>query len=523
MIEVIQTPELTISTAETSIHVTFVLDGVTYDYDVPFVDIVEGKNRYILNGDLFNIVIDWGSGSYWNLHIDDLTNSTVVNYTNTTDSTYPIFDTWTFADGDFELDSLVTTDGYTSKWSAVHHPIKWGIQRKDRIVDNKSIDGAGFVSLELTELPPTELQVGNMATYYLPNGDKIGSVQVLAISGYRIRLQSLIPGTVTGGFVIFDDLYKNYYVETSVLSPTEIGTIRTIPLSDGSAVVDVQTWLKSKAVQSGKYTLKFRECYNFTKQPYGDETSEYFWTNSALQVGNNYAPNMYEYVTNNSQPVKWLTVFNKPTKFVGFPLQLSFIWSDNLGAKALRKVVDGVHTLLTNNPKAVNTIEVNDGEQSISIEYGTFSGLPPVFNLEGIAVQEILINNDTDCLINPICVKWLNTLGAYEHWVFSYNQIHTLQTANGGSFEPVTDSVTGQIFDIAKFAQPKMTLGTTVTNQNMIGLQTLLYSTDVSVLIEDVWYSCRVEVGSFKIIATKDTTSDIELTLLLPYKNIQTR
>lgn len=518
MIEVIQAPELTISTAETSIHVTFILDGVTYDYDVPKYGVLNGKNHYVLSNAEFEFDIIWSVDS-WYLY-GAVIDAFSFYYINSTDSDYPIFSTWTFESGT-ELDRLVTTDGYTSKWSAVHHPIKWGIQRKDAIVDEKTVV-SGQVSIKLTDNVPSGVTLGTYVVYYKPDGSIInGIITVLGSDRFRINVNE--AGTVTGGFVVFPMLYKNYYVETSVLSPTEIGTIRTIPLSDGSAVVDVQAWLKSKAVQSGIYKLKFRECYNFTKQPYGDETSEYFWTNSALQVGDNYAPNMYEYVTNNSQPVKWLTVFNKPTKFFGFPLQLSFIWSDNLGAKALRKVVDGVHTLLTNNPKAVNTIEVNDGEQSISIEYGTFSGLPPVFNLEGVALQEILINNDTDCLINPICVKWLNTLGAYEHWVFSYNQIHTLQTANGGSFEPVTDSVTGQIFDIAKFAQPKMTLGTTVTNQNMIGLQTLLYSTDVSVLIEDVWYSCRVEVGSFKIIATKDTTSDIELTLLLPYKNIQTR
>jgi len=86
------------------VHVTFILDGVTYDYDVPFLETYNGKNHYVLILETGGIDIFWEITNEWVLNGDGF------SYVNSTDSTYPIFDTWTFSDGDFELDSLVTTE-----------------------------------------------------------------------------------------------------------------------------------------------------------------------------------------------------------------------------------------------------------------------------------------------------------------------------------------------------------------------------------------------------------------------------
>lgn len=88
------------------ITVTFVLDGVTYTYDVPKTDVAEGKNYYSLPDSL--ISISWSIElSLWSLTYNSQSGS--CGYTNPTDSEFPIFDTWTFDGGDFELDSLVTS------------------------------------------------------------------------------------------------------------------------------------------------------------------------------------------------------------------------------------------------------------------------------------------------------------------------------------------------------------------------------------------------------------------------------
>ena len=542
MIEVLQAPEVIAGTSPNeAVHVTFVLDGVTYEYDVPKVGTENGKNKYTsyTTTPFPFIEIVWSSEySSWYINFPF---ETGTSYTNTTDSEFPIFDTWTYNVGT-ELTSLTTTAlQFTSKWQAVHHPIIWTLQRKDRLVEEKSIDGAGFVSLLLTTAPPAELQVGNKATYYNPNGTTIGSTFILAISGNRIRLQSIESGVVEGGFVIFDDLYTNYYIETAVMHNgiTEIGILKTIPLSNGQAILDVHNWLMTKcdfptnyptqldALMSGKYKLKFRECYNFTRQPYSSLTAFYYWTNSAKQVGDLYGSNMGLYVTNQDIEAKFLSVFNRPTNFIGFPFSLSFIWSELLSGKALRRVVNGsTRMLLTPNAEAINLLTVPNDATSVYIEYGTFSGLPPEWTLDGTLTETKQIKINNECISNPVCLSWVNTLGGREYWVFGYNQQHGLQTSQGATFEPyITDLETarGDIFDIEKFAQPKMTLGATVDNEDIEGLKTILYSICVEMYVNGKWVNVRPETGSFMIRESRDTNTDIELTIQLPYINNQSR
>lgn len=90
------------------ITVTFVLDGVTYTYDVPKESIVDGKNRYLFSNADIDILIFWSNGTnQWLIELNS--NLGLSDYINLTDSELPIFDTWTFDSGDFELDSLVTS------------------------------------------------------------------------------------------------------------------------------------------------------------------------------------------------------------------------------------------------------------------------------------------------------------------------------------------------------------------------------------------------------------------------------
>lgn len=85
------------------VHVSFILDGVTYDYDVPKDGEWNGKNRYVLHLESGDIEIIYDNDNDWYIYGIGYT------YMNSSDSTYPIFDTWTFVGGT-ELESLVTTE-----------------------------------------------------------------------------------------------------------------------------------------------------------------------------------------------------------------------------------------------------------------------------------------------------------------------------------------------------------------------------------------------------------------------------
>jgi len=99
------------STSPNCITVTFVLDGVTYTYDVPKVDVVNGKNYYnydfVISGVSYYVASDW-NGVFWTIYIFT-PNCIPSTYTKEIDSQFPIFDDWVFYSGNTELDNLATT------------------------------------------------------------------------------------------------------------------------------------------------------------------------------------------------------------------------------------------------------------------------------------------------------------------------------------------------------------------------------------------------------------------------------
>ena len=98
------------------IHVTFVLDGVTYDYDVPKIDIESGKNKYQLITDLGILNIFYSDISFtWALRLDN-EGTVIFNYNKLSDADYPIFSDWIWNGGEIELESITTTAFYQSNY-----------------------------------------------------------------------------------------------------------------------------------------------------------------------------------------------------------------------------------------------------------------------------------------------------------------------------------------------------------------------------------------------------------------------
>ena len=539
MIEVIQAPEQEVCLIGCdTISVTYQLVGEEpVTVEVESSGTFDGKNLYefSLSG---TVRIRWDiAADKWFI--------TKSGLQGTLDSDTPCpFGTYTIEEGSIFEAFEVASVCFTSKWQAVEHPIKWQLQRKDALVDEKDTISGGFVRLQLSDTPPTGVVVGTNVIYYKPDGGTInGIITLIAVN--NLILNVIESGTILGGFVIFPSLYSNYYIETSILEngTTEIGTLRTIPNSDGSAVVDVHRVLKTKALydntynytsltaldlgMSGKYKLKFRACYNFIQEAYGDLTSFAYWSNSAKQIRDLYGSNMAEYVGNLTTPCKFLSVFERPTNFIGYPFSLSYIFGGDF-AKQLRKNENSTYTFLTTttlNTGAVNRLLVSDTATSVSIEYGIPDGLGGFIKQGDLTeTKEIKINQT--CLNNPVALSWLNTLGGREHWVFSYNQIHSIDTSIGATFEPYIDDLQNarsNVFDLERFEQPKITLGASVDIEDIKGLKTILSSICVEVETTSGWIGVRPETGSFKILETKGTTADIEFTIQLPYTNIQSR
>lgn len=140
------------------------------------------------------------------------------------------------------------------------------------------------------------------------------------------------------------------------------------------------------------------------------------------------------------------------------------------------------------------------------------------------------IKIDRNCKNNPVFVTWINTLSGRENWLFYKVQTEGLTTLKELTFEPSnTDIETsrGQIIDLSIFAQPQLVVYALVLNEDVDGLNTILYSPNVEVLTNpDTWETDGVKwqiyrplAGSFKIRDTDETSSLIEITFDKVYIN----
>jgi hypothetical protein len=137
------------------------------------------------------------------------------------------------------------------------------------------------------------------------------------------------------------------------------------------------------------------------------------------------------------------------------------------------------------------------------------------------------IKIDRECKENPVFISWLNTYGGREHWLFSKVQTKGLVTQNNGSFETYISDLSnsrGQINDISKNATPLLIINAYVDIEDIEGIKTMLYSPCVEMLVSESpikWNTVRPQVGSFKLYDTSDLKATIQITLELPYVNIQ--
>lgn len=285
-----------------------------------------------------------------------------------------------------------SVNGHLSKWSAVHHGIEFEIQRKDATVTMKLLSGVGpsaAVKIKISGSIPSSVAVGQTIYYCGPIQKYF--CQITAISGNWITTNLTAPGSYSGGFVNFVDAYKNYYIDTKIFGVNdsgqyiEIGTSRNKPNPTGLIKVNVHKWLKTVAVyrneflynainkaiigEGSKFSIRYRENFNGLSTSFSGYSAVSYWSNSAKQIQDIFGSNMGEFVPTlddtRAKRAKFLSVFEKPTYFVGFPFSLSFIYSDNLLNLQVKRMestkdLNGTQIALTNtNLNATQRFSVN--------------------------------------------------------------------------------------------------------------------------------------------------------------------
>jgi hypothetical protein len=268
-----------------------------------------------------------------------------------------------------------------SRWSAVNQPILFGATRQDHPVTMVQ-QTLGVFRIVLFSAP-AGLVVGQKL--WLKSGVNNQSVTIAAISGVQISLveTNLTAGTL-GGFINLTTLRRNYYISINVYSVDEsntyvyAGTQDVRPAPSGEFTFDVHGYLMSKAEQTDNFAynvinkkrIKTGSKYNFTIQEYwtGSNTqpsalggaNTYYWTNSAKQIQEKYNFNVGAHVLFRTiDTAKFMSDFDKPTYFPGFPFSLSFIWSEKVAGRQLQRVEDNFTATTTDNLDAAQATAVN--------------------------------------------------------------------------------------------------------------------------------------------------------------------
>ncbi len=478
-----------------------------------------------------------------------------------------------------------------SKWLAVHNPLIFKFRRNDYEIagiiaypNDAALDKKPTLILKSV---PLAVEVGGSIVV---RSEKYNGVfKVLAYSGTNVTIDTKwITSTYTTGYVL-TNAKSNYRVELRVV--TGIGPEKDITLGSftpdtfGLVTAQLQSKLKNLVNNkneflydqinwrdlnaAGSFELYYRESWDSHD---GEEWTKingaFYFTNSAKQLGDRFGNNMGEYVLFPSYPVnvakaKFLTTFRVPTCFIGYPFDLSFIYSEKvLGyqLQRLERLLDvnnniigtPTHTIMLNQD---GSALLNQDDTFMLIEEG-YEGFTPLSMALGIhrlmlsnvllantfykdvqllyqdeegdhaitETKKIIVNND--CRVNPIYLAWVNTLGGWDYWLFEKTQKVNLGTGNIKTSDVYVEDLTkatGTTETVSKQAADKVTLGATVDIETFNAVRGVIYSPKVLKLVNQdpvKWVTVQVEQTSVSY-ETKDSTADIEFSIILPEINIQ--
>lgn len=251
-------------------------------------------------------------------------------------------------------DSSVITNG--ADWNAIFNPVIFHFERRDFTVADilVSPDFAGKVRVTSTAAM-TGLAVGD--SVYITSDLYTGLYTVLQInSSTSFDADTTYVGDEDDGFIVADTVRVNWYGEFQIYrilpnqQPIEIGTFTQKSFRNGELKVNVSGWLKGQCGFSndfaydkinqrddnlgGYYWLYYRQRYDGLAAPAYTVQTENHYVNAARQIGDENGANMEDYQVEGATSThkKFLTEFENPTYWPGYPFDLCFILTDLAGS-----------------------------------------------------------------------------------------------------------------------------------------------------------------------------------------------
>ena len=313
-------------------------------------------------------------------------------------------------------DRATSTDGLNvSTWNSVHHPIKFGLQRQDYLASAYMMTSTTLKAY-LSVTASTIFNIDD--TFYFETANATGQATVTYLSGTEVRATvttstGILPATYTP--TIFNlNKRLNYFVKVEVYGVNDssdyylIGTSIVKPNGSGRVDVDVSSFLKSivgykntflydqvnkmDSSLGGRYNISISENWTGYTGAFSGVSKTFlrYFVNSAKQIQDTFGSNMGVYVpfltyNDGDAPAKFLTEFEKPTYFVGYPFDLAFIYSENIYGFEVKKFE--------------STQDINDALLSV---VGT-----DISFYEGLAVNRLMLTGSYASNVKTVNV-WLD-------------------------------------------------------------------------------------------------------------------
>lgn len=271
----------------------------------------------------------------------------------------------------------------------------------------------------------------------------------------------------------------------------------------------------------------------------------FFAVKSVRQLGTVNGGNIFEHICFELAQVplaKWITDFEKPVYFYGFPFDLSFIHSDffidcpdpiYIQIKGLN--INQTH-IDTADPLYLNIQDYPSWNRALLTYVSAWAGEPIKYysvSIKSIGVtliDSLVVKAEDYCPTNgnTVYLKWKGASGAWNYWLFENSQDYIQESQASGTFEPVLSDLETDdtnIDFISKDSQNSIKLGAHgIDAANWNGFKTLANSPKVymftggdytSATPEYTWQAVRVRNNSL-VRKSKLSTFDVDLIIDLP-------
>lgn len=498
------------------------------------------------------------------------------------------------------LPVVTVSAGNVSKWSAAYNPIVINFQRNDNAIYAVADAGDGYVNITINGLYDEAQSLLATTTAVVVKGSKYKINQpafsVTEVSG-RSVLKFLSPyfGSDTG--VVFIERTKpNYKIqleltsgstpyETTVVtgswSPNLTGFVRadisqylqSLVNAEDSFQYDVVNW--KDANRGASYTLRYKEVWDGSDNPYYDAPYPMYVVYAAMQLGDKYGGNLAQFVPFYNEPnedykAKFLQDFIEPIFWVGLPFDISFIFSENivgteikmrttsldinkqqvsggainsyllntdagylLGADNSRLIIQTGALPPVDEETLIEALGVNRlmmaGNPASGVEYFKVQLYRGSDDAPFFVTQPILIKTERPCSNDPyIYIKWINKYGGWNYYRFGYKQDYSLNVDNDtvistNVFDWENDQTISDV--VKKSANDKVIFGADGLSAELAkALKGIPLSIRVQVLISTnpiKWQTIIINPGSFDVYSTRGNGFGCKFTLNMPDINIQ--